>query len=88
MSSMKKRSLKLKYDIQLLGMYDYHGAAVSHSKYVKWMTENCKGSWNYYSPDAEAIPEQKKPDDWPIFYKMIFYFTHKRDYEKFKKEFI
>lgn len=84
---MKKRSLKLKYDTQILGLYDHYGKANSHGKYIKWMTEKCNGSWNYYSPDAKLTPEHKKPDDGPVFYEMIFYFTHKRDYEKFKKEF-
>lgn len=83
---MKKRSLKLKYSIQLLGMYDYCGKANSHSKYVKWMTKKCKGLWNYYSPNAKLAPEYEKPDNWPVFYDMIFYFAHKGDYEKFKKE--
>jgi len=51
------------------------------------MAEKCKGLWNYYSPDANLKPEYGKPDGWPIFYKMIFYFSHKKDYEKFKKQF-
>lgn len=84
---MKKRSLKLKYNIELLGLYDHYGKSDSHSKYIKWMTEKCKGPWNYYSLTAKLKPEYGKPDDWPIFYDMIFYFTHKRDYEKFRKEF-
>ncbi len=84
---MKKSRLKLKYTIQLLGLYDHYGKANGHGKYIKWMTEKCKEPWNYYSPDAKLAPKHKKPDDCPIFYKMVFYFTHKRDYEKFKNKF-
>ncbi len=84
---MKKRKLKLKYEIQLLGIYDHYGEANNHSEYIRWMTEKCKGLWNYYSPDAELKPEYGKPEDWPTFYKMRFYFSHKKDYGKFRKEF-
>lgn len=82
---MKKR--KLKYDLQLLGIYDGYGNPNNHSKYIKWMADECKGRWTYYSPDAKLKPEYKKPDDWPIFYEMRFYFSHKKDYDKFRKRF-
>lgn len=77
----------MKYNIRFVGLYDYDGVAIGHNKYIEWMTENCGGRWRYDSPNAKLASEHGKPDDWPTFYKMIFSFTHKRDYERFKKTF-
>lgn len=86
---MKKVTLKSKYKIQYLGVYDYYGEATCQKKYTKWIFENCKGRWIYYSPDVKLpyLFGRAAPKDWPIFYTMIFYFSHKRDLAAFRKRF-
>lgn len=81
--------LKLKYNIKFLGVYNYYGDAVQQHRYIEWIKENCKGRWNYYSEDVK-VPKHfgRVPIDWPMFYTMIFYFSHKKDYERFKERFI
>lgn len=82
---------KLKHVIEFLGVYDVRtGEPVLYSRdrHVKWMADNCKGKWRYYSPDARLPPATKKSDDWPTFYTMRFSFARKIDFEAFLKEFI
>lgn len=87
---MKKLKLKLKYQISYLGVYDYYGGATSQNKFTKWMVENCKGNWNYFSPDViynHLLYNKAASKDWPIFYTMIFYFSYKKDLAAFRKRF-
>ena len=87
---MKKQTLKLKYEIQFLGLYDHYGKATYQKKYTIWMAENCKGRWIYYSSDVKSnhvIDGIATPKDWPMFYTMIFSFSHKRDLNTFRKRF-
>lgn len=87
---MKKLKLKLKYEIQYLGLYDYHGEAISQNRFTEWMPENCKGNWNYFSSDVKSnhrLYNKSAPKNWPKFYTMIFYFSHKRDLAAFRKRF-
>ena len=82
---------KFIYKIKLLGVYgltDGEPCLVSRDGHVEWMTENCKGKWQYDSPDVKAPPfNTKKPNRWPTFFTMWFSFSRKTDYDLFQKTF-
>ena len=74
---------KMKYNISLLGVTDYYGYGCIPSRFLEWLNNDCKGKWEYNSPDAPI----GKPNSCPVFFDMIFSFARKSDYEKFLKKF-
>lgn len=78
-----------KYEIKLLGIIDYYGNAVVPKRHLAWLTKNCKGNWQYNSPDAPKPVGYTNPrsKNHPIFFDMIFSFSRKTDFQKFRKKF-
>lgn len=83
---------KLKYFTSFLGVYDYYGNHMISERHTNWIKNNCKGKWNLstHQPDIIEVPRvklKKKPDNYPIFFKIIFSFSRKKDCQNFCNHF-